>query len=62
MIYFRNINDITLLEAEIERLRKLYARALIKEDRLSLKELRKKIKLLKTKLTTTLTLSIPSQR
>jgi hypothetical protein len=51
MIYSKNINNILLPEAEIKRLEFEYAKALIKEDNLALKELRKKIKLLRTRLT-----------
>lgn len=51
MIYSKNINNISLLEAEIKRLKILYAQALDKEDDLALTELRKKIKLLRTRLT-----------
>ncbi len=51
MIYSKNINNISLLEAEIKRLKILYAQALDKKDDLALTELRKKIKLLRTRLT-----------
>ncbi len=50
MIYSKNINNVLLLEAEIKRLEVVYANALIKKDNLALKELRKKIKLLRTRL------------
>ncbi len=46
MLYFKNINDLSLLHAELEKLKALYAQALHKkEDSSTLQQLRKTIKL-----------------
>lgn len=53
MIYSNNTNDLHLLEAELKRLKELYAETLKKQnDVFNLRELRKRIKLLSARITT----------
>lgn len=47
MLYSKNINDISLLQSELKKLKALYVEALNKkEDTSALQQLRKRIKLL----------------
>lgn len=51
MIFSKNIRSIALLEAELTRLRALYSKALETKNEITVKSLRKSIKLLQTRMT-----------
>lgn len=51
MLYYKNINDISLLQAELKKLRALYAEELNKKENLSaLQQLRTRIKLVASRI------------
>lgn len=51
MVFLRNVSNIAVLEAELIRLKALYAKALETKNEATIKTLRKTIKSLKTKMT-----------